>query len=197
MLDVLVYRGKGMFHDEDPYSNSPSTEHIPQTAASPYAAYLVNGHILYTDNYYTSPALADFSINNRTHICGIVKVNRKNYAKELVDIQLEKGTTAFYKPVNGTPMLACKYRADKDKKQKTPIIVHVLSTCHQATMEGIGLRNEGVEVMKLTMVKAYNVGMGGVNHVDNLRTVRKTYKWYKRLAIHFISPATLNSHKVY
>ena len=79
-LDVFVYCSNGMFHDEDCYSNSPSTEHIQQTAASPYAAYLVNGHILYTDIYYTSPTSADFFINNRTHICGIVQVNRKNYA---------------------------------------------------------------------------------------------------------------------
>ena len=75
----------------------------------------------------------------------------------------------------------------------------MLSTCHQATMEGIGWRNEGVEVMKLTMVKAYNVG--GVDHVDqqlhNFHTVQKTYKWYKKLATRFISQATLNSHKVY
>ena len=185
---MLVYCGKGIFHDEDPYSNSPSTERILQVLMQPY---LGKGHILYTDNYYTNPAVADFFINNRTHLCGTVKVDRKNYAKELVDVQLEKGTAAFYKPVSGTPMLVCKYRADKDQKQKTPKIVHMLSTCHQATMEGIGWRNEGVEVMKPTMVKAYNVGMGSVDHGDqqlhNLRTVRKTYKWYKKLAIRFIS----------
>ena len=83
----------------------------------------------------------------------------------------------------------------------TPKIVHMLSTCHQPTTEGIGKRNEGVEVMKPTTVKVYNHGMGGVDNVDqqlhNLRTVRKTYKWYKKLAVRLISQATLNSHKVY
>ena len=69
-LDVLVYCGKGMFHDEDPYSNIPSTERIPQVLMQPY---LGKGHILYTDNYYTSPALADFFINNCTHLCGTIK----------------------------------------------------------------------------------------------------------------------------
>ena len=76
MLDVLVYRWQ-MFHNEDPCSNSPSTEHIPQILMQPY---LGKGHILYTDNYYTSPALADFFINIRKHF-GTMKVNQKNYAR--------------------------------------------------------------------------------------------------------------------
>ena len=60
---------------------------------------------------------------------------------------------------------------------------------------------EGHAVFKPETIKAYNHHMGGVDMVDqqlhNLRTLRKTYKWYRKLAIRLISQAILNAHKVY
>ena len=54
-LDVLVLCEKGMFGDDDLNSDMPSTERTPSVLMEPF---LDKGHILFTDNYYTSPTLA-------------------------------------------------------------------------------------------------------------------------------------------
>ena len=64
-LDMLVYCGKGMFTNDDPYSDHPSTERIPEVLMVPW---LNKGHILYTDNYYASPALFPKHISHRTYL---------------------------------------------------------------------------------------------------------------------------------
>ena len=79
-LDFLVYCGKGMFHNDDQHSNMPSTERIPSVLMGPY---LGKGHVLFTDNWYTSPTLASFFLSNQTHLCGTVRKNRKHFPKEL------------------------------------------------------------------------------------------------------------------
>ena len=78
----------------------------------------------------------------------------------------------------------------------------MLTTCHQPTMLQVDAYHpEGHAVFKPETIKAYNHHMGGVDMVDqqlhNLRTLRKTYKWYRKLAIRLISQAILNAHKVY
>ena len=50
-------------------------------------------------------------------------MNTKFYSKEIMDEQLERGTTVLYKTTNdiNSKMVACKYRANQDKsgnKQK-------------------------------------------------------------------------------
>ena len=120
------------------------------------------------------------------------KVNQKNYVKELVDVQLGKEPLRFTSQSMGPLCWLANTELIKTRNKRHQKL-SMLSTCHQATMERIGWRNAGVEVMKPTI--------GGVDHVDqqlhNLHTVRKTYKWYKKLAVCFILQATLNSHKVY
>ena len=50
-------------------------------------------------------------------------------------------------------------------------------------------------------VKYYNHHKGGVNKVDqqlhHQHTLRKSYKWYCKLALRLISQVILNAHKVY
>ena len=130
-LDFMVYCGKGMYDDDDPHEELPYSERIPVVLMQPYMG---NGHTLYTDNYYTSPALAVHLLKNKTHLCGTIRNNRKNFAKELIDAQLQKGEAAFYKCDNPN-MIACKYRATKDKSTGKQKVVYMLSTCHQPFME--------------------------------------------------------------
>ena len=120
-LDFMVYCGPGMFED-DPNTDLPTSERIPVTLMQPW---LGRGHVLFTDNFYTSPTLADYMLDNNTHLCGTVKVNRKNYASDLKDYQLEKGMPVFFKPEKDKKMLACKFRATKDKSSGKPKGVYV------------------------------------------------------------------------
>jgi len=51
--------------------------------------YLNKGHIIYVDNWYSPPHLAEFLHDRDTEICGTVKKNRK-YMQNLGQ-KLEKG----------------------------------------------------------------------------------------------------------
>ena len=92
-LVFLVYCGKRMFHQDDPNSDMPMTERIPAVLMD---SYLGKGYSLHTDNFYTSPTLAKFFLDNNTHLSGTVRSNRYNVPKNLVSEELEKGTAVFY-----------------------------------------------------------------------------------------------------
>ena len=95
-------------------------------------------------------------------------------------------------------MLAIKYRANKDKAGGQPKVVFMLSTCHQPDME---LVNPDSNVLKPTAVKSYNQHMGGADRVDQqlhgLQVLRKSYKWYKKLAFRLVLQVILNAHKIF
>ena len=164
-LDFLVYCGKGMFHNDDPNSDMPTTERIPSVLMAPY---LGKGHVLYTDNWYTSPTLASFLLSKQTYLCGTVKSNRKHFPKNIVNHQLEKGTAVFMKRCSGRPMICCKFRALKDKANGQPKVVHMLSTFHDAIVGKTGKvdHKSGVEIVKPCLTIEYNKHMGGVDRVD-------------------------------
>ena len=62
----------------------------------------------------------------------------------------------------------------------------MLLTAHPAEMNATGKNDrEGTAVHKPTMIRAYNLHMGGVDRVDqqlhSIHLLRKSYKWYKKL----------------
>ena len=73
----------------------------------------------------------------------------------------------------------------------------MLCTCHQPATESISGKN----VRKPKVTRDYNINMGGVDRVDQqlhgFHTLRKSYKWYKKLACRLMMQMTLNSHKVF
>ena len=73
-LDFLVYCGQGMCSNDDLYSKMPASEHIPIVLMEPF---LGKGHVLYTDNFYTSPLLAKHFLSKDTHLCGAIKKTQK------------------------------------------------------------------------------------------------------------------------
>ena len=85
-----------MYYNDD-NNEMPSTERIPAMLMQPY---LNKNHVLYTDNYYTSPTLAKYFLDNGTHLCGTVRPNRKHFCKDIVGVRLEKGEGAFYRSTN-------------------------------------------------------------------------------------------------
>ena len=75
VLDMIMYTGTDVdipnVGRTDPLGKSGA---IVKKMMSPY---LGKGHILYTDNWYTSPALLQFLHDNATGACGTAKLNRK------------------------------------------------------------------------------------------------------------------------
>ena len=56
-------------------------------------------------------------------------------------------------------------------------------------------------IFKPSMIAGYNRNMGGIDIVDQqlhgLHLLRKSYKWYKKLALRLLSQVAQNSHKIY
>ena len=82
---------------------------------------------------------------------------RYNYPKEIVDEELEKGDAVFYQiQDDDSLMVACKYRATKDKSSGQQKVVYMLSTCHQPSMEIVNNDHSEIPVLKPVAVKQYN-----------------------------------------
>jgi len=197
LLDFLVYHG----HSSAELMQIPEfsiTEKIPITLLQPY---LNNGHILFTDNFYTTPRLAHYLLQNGTALVGTVRPNRKNFPKQLASTCLEKGEAEYFY-TQFQRVLAVKYRATKDKAQKKQKIVHLLSTVHSNSMENSGKSDkDGTVIKKPSCIVAYNHSMGGVDlmdqQLDSLLVLRKSYKWYKKLFLRLILQCALSAHKLY
>ncbi|KAG8222624.1 hypothetical protein J437_LFUL002618 [Ladona fulva] len=124
VLDMIVYTGK----KTDIIWSSElglSGEVVKKLMGN----YLGKGHILYTDNYYTSPNLCDFLLKNKTGSWGTVRVNRKNmptfHKKKMVRGDIERQS-------NGN-MIAMKWHNKRD--------VCILSTVHKGQLMDSGKKN--------------------------------------------------------
>lgn len=75
VLDIIVYTGTDVdipkVNKNDPLGMSVA---IIEKMMAPY---LGKGHVLYTDNWYTSPALCQFLHENKTVSCGTARISRK------------------------------------------------------------------------------------------------------------------------
>lgn len=77
LLDFLVYHGKmrsELF--QTPAQELLFSEQIPVTLLHNY---LDKGHRLFIDNYYTSPALAQYLLDRSTKLVGTVRPTRRNF----------------------------------------------------------------------------------------------------------------------
>jgi len=81
-----------LYDDDDLHADIPASERIPMVLMEPFAG---KGHVLYTDNFYTSPVLANHFLANNTHLCGTIKKNRKNFQKILSPKILKRAPLFF------------------------------------------------------------------------------------------------------
>ena len=47
------------------------------------------GHIIYMDNFYTSPILAKYLASRKTYLCGTMRPNRLSYPADMVKTNAE------------------------------------------------------------------------------------------------------------
>jgi len=191
LLDFFVYHGNSTAELMD-LPGLQTTEKIPFTLLQPY---LNNGHVLFTDNFYTTPRLAHYLLQNGTGLVGTVRPNRKKFPKALASSHREKGEAEFYY-ANDEHVLAVKYRATKDKSQKKEKVVHLLSTVHSNKMANSAKTDRDINaIRKPTCILQYNNSMGGVDlmdqQLDSLLVLRKCYKWYKKLFLRLVLQCAL------
>ena len=152
---------------------------------------LNQGRIIYVDNWYTSVLLAEFLREKDTMICGTLRKNRKYIPDGIKNAKPQQGQYEFRRCGS---TLVLKFH---DKRE-----VLMISTAHKAEMVTTGKRDRhGQEVQKPSVIHDYNRHMGGVDRNDELigyyTCLRKTLKWYKKVAIHFLEEALLNAFIVY
>lgn len=148
------------------------------------------GRVVYVDNWYTSPALAEFLHDRDTGLCGTVKANRKGMPK--LENKLLRGEIQV---AHTDVWMAMKW---EDKRS-----VRMLSTVHEVGFCPTGKKRRGTDedIIKPTCIQDYNQNMGGVDNVDRqlsiTETVRKTMKWYRKLFFHLVDLCLSNAHAMY
>ena len=126
------------------------------------------GHIIYTDNFYTSPVLAKYLAGQKTYLCGTMRHNRLGYPADIVKTNAE---------VRRLPRGASEWRQCEDPHMiatawKDKRMVYYLSTIHApeaAEPQFVTRREKDGREVQLPCpptVTAYANYMGGVDKLD-------------------------------
>jgi hypothetical protein len=181
-----IYAGKGS--DEIPDDVPKTIGKSGSVVIEMMESLLGKGYHVYLDNWYTSISLFRYLREKETGACGTL---RKNRANELPPHFHQKGLKrGESKAFSHEKLLAINYQ---DKKS-----VYMLTTLQDNSHVGTGKRDRhGVEKVKPKAIHQYNKFMGGVDRNDMLlgfyTSCRKSLKWYKKIAIHYIELALLNA----
>ena len=139
------------------------------------------GHHIYTDNFYTSPALFCELKDHGFEACGTASNNRKGMPEE-IKVKMKKGEIKMASLEGG--ILAIKWM---DKRAVTLITTkHDAGVIHKEhrSRHAVG----GVEdVVKPQAIEQYNYFMGGVDKADQLPSYygfsHRTVKWWMRALV--------------
>lgn len=148
-------------------------------------------HLLFVDNFFTSPLLFIKLKQQNIFACGTVNPNRKHMPKLVDDKQLEKGSYDWKHCKEGVTVFKWK-----DNK-----CVHLMSTYHDASSNDTVKRKQKdgtvTNIPCPTILKDYNINMNFVDNFDRLKgdyaLDRKSKKWYARIFFHFIDASLTNA----
>lgn len=181
----MFYTGQGTVFQEEYEQYGVSTK----TVLSLSHDLMDKGYTIITDNFYTSPELAEILISKKTDIYGTMRANRKNLPLQIKLQKLKKGELiAFQKG----KICVMKWQ---DKK---PLCL--LSTIHNAAMKDVQTRQEVKK--KPSLVLDYNLSMGGVDVADQCLSYYKVTrnqqrKYYKKIFRYLLNQAVWNAFVIY
>ena len=152
---------------------------------------LDKGYHLFTDNFYTRPALARELSDAGTLLTGTVRSNTRGLP--LLPARLEIGECVSFR---NDDILVVAWR--EKKSQRKPVLL--LSTSESAGMTEVRT-GAGVLKQKPKCVAAYNKFMGGVDLSDrmiyHLSAERPSKRYWKKIFFNFLDMALLNSYVLY
>ena len=150
------------------------------------------GHHVYTENYYSGPALFSELHDLGFGACGTVRVNRRGLPPEM-KTTLAKGDTISAQVDDS--MMALKWMDKRAVSMLSTIHDNSMTTKVRRTRRAVGGQEE---VRKPVVVEQYNKYMGGVDRSDQLLSYygfsHRTVKWWKRAAFHLIDMAIVNAY---
>lgn len=185
-----VYQGK-----EDPITQM--TNDLPEDAVTLSMTERVvvwllqnmmeKGHAVYADNFYSSVKLNQYLLKKGTLHCGTVRKNRVPKCVQELEVEDRRFDSLHH---NGTHLF--KFMDSKE--------TYIISSFHDTSSRR---KRRGPTQAVFLQPRAsvdYNYYMGGVDLADQLiepyDITRKTQKWTKKLAFHFIQMASLNAFVV-
>lgn len=179
LLNMLIYSGQN--------SVQPRAEgHAFGVVEELMKDYVEKGHILYMDNYYNSVILTEHLFEQRTHVCGTLRANRKQNPSDVVTKKLKKNETIWRRKNNIT------VQKWKDKRD-----VLMISSLHKAGMTEY-INKRGITSQKPIMVADYIQHMSGVDRNDQMTsyysTPRKSLRWYIKVFFHILDISVWNSN---
>ena len=125
----------------------------------------LDGHQLYTDNYYTSPAVYLELYKNGINCCGTVRTNRQGFPKELIKSKRDKPDRGYYDYLSNGPLVAAVWFDLQ--------YVYFLSTTHVGASQGdtVKQRNpddSSLDVSYPPLLPDYQQYMRGVDRGDQV-----------------------------
>ncbi|XP_068235578.1 piggyBac transposable element-derived protein 4-like [Palaemon carinicauda] len=188
VLDIIVYTGTDIdIPKEDQSSGLGFSGAVVKKMMAPYMG---QGHILYTDNWYNSPTLAQFLHDNSTGACGTLRESRKympKYDRKTKVKTVQRETT--------NKILAVKWI---DRKPVT-----LLSTIHKGDIVNTGKVHYRTKKKncKPDVVVDYNENMRLVDKSDcqlsGTECMRKSFKWYHKITLHLIDIIMLDAYNIW
>ncbi|XP_066590831.1 piggyBac transposable element-derived protein 4-like [Prorops nasuta] len=125
--------------------------------------YYHKGHVIYIDNWYSSPQLAEFLHNKDTGMCGTLRKNRKSVSK--LNASLNKGQVEV---AHNDVWIILKWM---DKKE-----VYMITTVHKLEFSCTVKKDwkAGENIIKPTCILDYNQNMGAVDNIDRRLSLTET-----------------------
>lgn len=182
---MVIYTGKDTLL-ENKYNYLPISSQIVMTLIQDL---LGKGYCLTTDNFYTSPQLAELLVTNRTDTYGTLRLGRKDVPSNLKTTKLDRGSIIGYQRGK-----VCTFKW-KDKKD-----VAVLSTIHNIEMVDLVKKNKTAKKPKAIL--DYNHTMGGVDRADQHLTDypisrKRGKKFYMKIFLHLLDQTIWNAYVLY
>lgn len=185
MYNWKLYLGK----DGGRPADVPLGTHVVQTLAEQL---FDKGHVIYMDNFFSSPALYKLLADNQTGACGTLRANRIGVPDQIKRAQPRAGQP----PVtarDGQILFISWY----DKK-----VVNLITTVHSAVTYRKQVKSkqnpEHVrEVDKPCAIQSYSQHMGGIDRADKAMTyymvLHRTCKWWKKVFFYLLEVCFCNS----
>ena len=186
-LKFMTYTGKYLF----PRKDIPLTS---QVVLDLLRGYEHKGHIVYMDNFYTSPELFYTLETLSIGACGTARTNRKHMPPDLKPeaLKLKRGDDPVF--MRAGNLVGCGWQ---DVKRVTCLsTAHTNNTCEKTIRQKDN--PEGRLLDKPVMVEEYNAKMSGVDRLDQMlgsyAYSHKSLKWYRAVYHRIREIALTNGH---
>ncbi|XP_055888603.1 piggyBac transposable element-derived protein 3-like isoform X1 [Biomphalaria glabrata] len=190
--DFEIYVGK---------DNSPSSRFgLAYDVVMRLSKSIINqGYVIFFDNFYTSYQLLKDLLLKGICACGTILKNRKGFPNALKDVKtFEKNSNrGDMRWVRDDEILTTQWR---DNKTVSVMSNFMTANGYSFVKRRTKINGEYRELLvkQPSIIKEYNVYMGGVDKSDQLinkyNVLRKTKKYWKTLFFHFIDIARVNSY---